>query len=88
MVEESNIYPGILRDGSVKHMVKDSAEENFEGARAMILRQLNRRIGDISPDLQSQIGTLSLYQLEAIGEALLEFSEPADLINWLQSNDG
>jgi hypothetical protein len=87
-VKESNIYPGILQDGAVKHMVQDSAEDNFEAARAMILRQLDRRIGDVSSDLQSQIGTLSLYQLEALAEALLEFSELNDLINWLQSNDG
>jgi predicted transposase YdaD len=56
------------------------------GEARLILRQLTRRIGDISPALQSQIQSLSLDQLEALGEALLDFSEPADLVIWLQEN--
>ena len=55
-------------------------------AQSLILRQLNRRIGDISPELQSQIQSLSLDQLETLGEALLDFTEPTDLINWLQGH--
>ncbi|NJM68339.1 MAG: DUF4351 domain-containing protein [Acaryochloris sp. RU_4_1] len=43
-------------------------------------------MGDVSSDLQSQIQALSLDQLEALGEALLDFSEPADLVGWLQDN--
>ncbi|NJM67731.1 MAG: DUF4351 domain-containing protein [Acaryochloris sp. RU_4_1] len=54
--------------------------------QSLVLRLLTRRIGDVSPDLQSQIQALSLDQLEALGEALLDFSEPADLVSWLQEN--
>ncbi|NJM67017.1 MAG: Rpn family recombination-promoting nuclease/putative transposase [Acaryochloris sp. RU_4_1] len=61
-------------------------EAKLEEAQSLILRLLIRRIGDISPDLQSQIQSLSLDQLEALGEALLDFSEPADLVKWLQEN--
>ncbi len=55
-------------------------------AQALIHRQLMRRIGEVAPDLQAQVQALSLAQLEALGEALLDFSEPADLVNWLQGN--
>lgn len=58
----------------------------LEEAQSLILRQLTRRIGDVSPDLRSQIQSLSLDQLEALGEALLDFTESADLVNWLQKN--
>jgi hypothetical protein len=34
----------------------------------------------------SQIETLSLVQLEVLGEALLDFQSIADLGNWLQEN--
>jgi predicted transposase YdaD len=61
-------------------------EGRQEGEQALILRLLNRRIGDISPNLQTQIQVLSLDQLEALGEALLDFTEPADLVAWLQNN--
>lgn len=58
----------------------------LEEAQSLILRQLTRRIGDVSPDLRSQIQSLSLDQLETLGEALLDFTESADLVNWLQEN--
>jgi len=61
-------------------------EAMLEEGQSLILRQLNRRIGDVSPEMRSQIQALSLDQLEALGEALLDFSEPADLINWLKDN--
>ncbi|NJK29045.1 MAG: DUF4351 domain-containing protein, partial [Acaryochloris sp. SU_5_25] len=61
-------------------------EGRQEGEQSLILRQLTRRIGDISPELQSQVQALSLDQLEALGEALLDFLEPRDLVDWLQRN--
>jgi predicted transposase YdaD len=56
-----------------------------EGERALILRLLTRRIGDVSLDLRSQIQSLSITQLEALGEALLDFSRPDDLVEWLRT---
>ncbi|UJB72723.1 DUF4351 domain-containing protein (plasmid) [Acaryochloris sp. 'Moss Beach'] len=43
-------------------------------------------MGDISSELRSQIQSLTLDQLEALGEALLNFTESSDLVNWLQKN--
>jgi Domain of unknown function (DUF4351) len=54
-------------------------------AQALFLRQLTRRLGELAPELQSQIQALPLSQLEALGEALLDFSEPEDLLHWLQA---
>ena len=51
---------------------------------ALILRQLSRRIGAINPELESRIRSLSVPQLEELAEALLDFSNEADLVNWLQ----
>jgi predicted transposase YdaD len=86
IMDKSNIYQEILQEGEVKLMTKDTAEDNLEGEQAVILRQLDRRIGNVSTDLQSQIRSLSLYQLEALAEALLDFSQPADLLYWLDIN--
>jgi predicted transposase YdaD len=61
-------------------------EAKADGERNLVLRQLPRQIGALSPELVAQIGTLNLPQLEALGEALLDFSRPSDLTNWLQSN--
>lgn len=65
---------------------KDAVEEGkLEGELTLVLRLLSRRIDKISPELESQIKSLSLTEIESLGEALLDFSEPADLANWLQS---
>ena len=57
-----------------------------QGELAIVTRQLTRRIGSIAPDIETIIRNLSLVQLESLGEALLDFSETADLITWLEQN--
>jgi hypothetical protein len=52
---------------------------------SLVFRLLNRRIGTIAPETEAKIRTLSLTQLEELGEALLDFSQPSDLDEWLQS---
>ncbi|MCC5599377.1 DUF2887 domain-containing protein [Nostoc favosum] len=59
-------------------------EAKEEEARSLILRLLNRRVGAVPEQLQRQIQVLSLEQLEALGDALLDFSTLADLEGWLQ----
>ena len=59
-----------------------------EGEVAIILRLLNRRIGTVDLQLQEHIRQLSLTQLEDLAEALLDFSNEADLVAWLQQVSG
>jgi predicted transposase YdaD len=54
-------------------------------ARSLVLRLLAKRIGEVTPERRSQIQALSLTQLEALGEALLDFRKPDDLDEWLRS---
>ncbi|MGA7933495.1 MAG: DUF4351 domain-containing protein [Kovacikia sp.] len=61
-------------------------EGRQEEGQSLILRQLTRCIGEVSPEMRLQVQALSLPQLEALGEALLDFSEPADLEEWLRSH--
>jgi predicted transposase YdaD len=61
-------------------------EGRQEGKRSLVLRLLTRRIGNVTPELRTKVQSLSLTQLEALGEALLDFSQPADLLNWLDTN--
>lgn len=56
-----------------------------EGESKIILRQLERRLGPIAPEVQQQIQGLSSPNLEALGDALLDFSTSSDLLNWLSS---
>jgi hypothetical protein len=40
----------------------------------------------MSPDVMSQVEALPLQHLEALGEALLDFSGMDDLMIWLRSH--
>ncbi|WP_442936134.1 DUF4351 domain-containing protein [Nostoc sp.] len=53
------------------------------GEQRLVLRLLNRRIGEIDTSLIERIKGLSIEQLENLGEALLDFSSVADLETWL-----
>ncbi|MBE9167050.1 Rpn family recombination-promoting nuclease/putative transposase [Pleurocapsales cyanobacterium LEGE 06147] len=56
-----------------------------EEALTLILRQLTRRVGELPQQVREQIETLSLEQLEELGEALLDFTSVADLHSWLET---
>lgn len=57
----------------------------IEGQTALILRQVARRTGEISPEIKTRIQQLSLEQLDDLGEILLDFTSQQDLIAWLES---
>ncbi|MFP4009859.1 MAG: DUF4351 domain-containing protein [Spirulinaceae cyanobacterium] len=71
-MRESVVYQRILQEG-------------IDREKRFILRLLQRRIGTVSEDLQARLVTLSLEQMEALGEALLEFESEADVVRWLDS---
>ncbi len=63
-------------------------EGKEEGQQDLIIRQLNRRFGEIDASLIEQVRELSVEQLEGLGEALLDFSVVADLEAWLNQQTG
>lgn len=63
-------------------------EGRQQGEQDLILRQLNRRIGEINQSLIERIQGLSIEQLENLGEALLDFSNVADLETWFDQQQG
>ncbi len=66
-------------DRGIKEGRAEEAKQALERQRSLIRRLLNRKIGS-SSDL---ITTLSIAQLEDLGEALLDFNSIADLDRWL-----
>ncbi len=57
-------------------------------AAAVALRLLGRRCGALSETTIALIQALPLAQLEALAEALLDFSGTADLEAWLAQHGG
>jgi predicted transposase/invertase (TIGR01784 family) len=56
------------------------------GEATLVLRLLARRCGTLSEAQQAQVKALPQEQLEALGEALLDFTGMADLEVWLESH--
>ncbi len=57
-----------------------------EGEQRLIIRLLNRRVGEIDSLLIQKIQELSVEKLEELGEALLDFTSVTDLETWLEHN--
>jgi predicted transposase YdaD len=58
------------------------------GEATVTLRLLNRRCGPLTGATTTCIQALPLEQLEALAEALLDFSGSADLATWLEEHKG
>lgn len=73
------------RFGFERGMQEGEQKGRQEGELAFALRLITRRFGVIAPDIEAQIRSLSLNQLEELGEVLFDFSQPSDLSDWLRS---
>ncbi len=82
IMRESVTYQDIKAQGKAEGIKEGKAQE----AVSLVLRQLKRRIGNINTEDESKITGLSVEQLEALGEALLDFSSGDDLSSWLANN--
>ncbi|WP_258004551.1 DUF4351 domain-containing protein, partial [Cylindrospermopsis raciborskii] len=54
--------------------------------RRSVIRQLTRRLGELSERRVGQIRQLSVPQLEALAEYLLDFRQISDLEAWLKDS--
>jgi predicted transposase YdaD len=59
-------------------------EGSIRGRRELLLRLFRRRFSSMPATLSKQIGVLSDSQLDALGEALLDFKNIADARTWLR----
>ena len=76
VMRESVIYQDILAEGK--------QEGRQEEALKMVMRPLTRRFGVLDGELQSRLAGLSVEELEDLIEALFDFADVSDLVNWLE----
>jgi hypothetical protein len=58
----------------------------WEDEKALVLRLLTRKFGEIEPEIRSQVNSLTLDRLEVLGESLLDFTQMSDLVSWLDTD--
>jgi predicted transposase YdaD len=77
-IRQTRVYQEALQEGQ--------QEGRQEEGLSLVLRLLSRQVGALTPELEAQIRNLSLAQIEALGEALLDFANSSDLREWLRTN--
>ncbi|HEY9703880.1 MAG TPA: Rpn family recombination-promoting nuclease/putative transposase [Allocoleopsis sp.] len=87
ILQESVTYQRILNDGVTKGVKLGVQEGQKTEAIALISRQLKKRFGAIVETLNPQLNTLSIEQLESLGESLLDFNSFDEAIAWLNHNN-
>lgn len=75
LMRESVIYQDILEQGLQQGLQR--------GEAIALLRIFTRRFGEIPPQLEAKIRSLSIPELEALIDAQIDFSSLDDLVNWL-----
>ena len=89
-MRESVIYQDILQKGEEKG--RKEGEKRGEqrgrelGEQRTIIRLLNRRFGELDSSLVDRITTLNIEKLDNLADALLDFSNINNLVNWLNDN--
>ena len=78
-LKQTRVYQEALEEGRQE----GRGEGRIEGERSLILRLLNRKLGEIPEATSERLRVLPIEQLEALGEALLGFDSLMDLTQWL-----
>ena len=60
-------------------------EGRQQGEVELVLKQLRRSLGTLTASQEKSVSMLKLPQIEALGEALLEFNSNSDLDRWLRT---
>jgi flagellar biosynthesis/type III secretory pathway protein FliH len=75
-----------MREGIQQGLDQGLQQGKHEEALMLVLRLLQRRVGPLDTVYEEQIRRLSLEALEALSEALLDFTQVADVATWLQAH--
>jgi predicted transposase YdaD len=80
-LSETRFYQDVFQKGR-----EQEREQGVQREVDLVLRQLERRCGVLGIDRQELVRSLTITQLESLGDALLDFNGMADLEVWFQSN--
>ena len=65
--------------------LQEGRQEGLQRETDLILRQLKRKIGQLTPEIEAQVKGLEIEELENLGETLLDFEQLEDLTTWLSN---
>ena len=71
------------KEEGIEQGLAKGREEGRQATARLIQRLLGRRLGELPPPIRDRVQSLSRPDLEALGEALLDFQAPHELDRWL-----
>jgi predicted transposase/invertase (TIGR01784 family) len=88
-LQQTRVYQEAKAEGKA-----EGQEIGLQRERVLILKQLNRKLGNLSPQLldspmgtlRERVNSLQLDRLESLGEDLLDFTSIADLEAWFSQD--
>ena len=83
VMRESTMYQSILREGRAEGIEQGLIQGRTVEGRELVLKLLTRKLGSLSLEVTAKVSNLSLEKLEALVEALLDFTNFRDLETWL-----
>jgi hypothetical protein len=81
-----NLTNPFIELGKQRGLEQGLQQGRCQGEADLVLKLLGRRLGTLSSAQEKAIRKLPLHKIEALGEALLDFTSPADLARWLRNN--
>jgi predicted transposase YdaD len=80
-LSETRFYQDVPQKG-----LEQGIGQGLQPEADLILRQLQRRCGVLGVDQQELVRSLTITQLESLGDSLLDFNVMADLEVWFKAN--
>ena len=85
-IQETRIYQEIKEEGWQEGRQEGRQEGKRDEAALLVSRLLEKRFGQLPQDVETSVTGLPLSELEALTEALLDFTSLSDLPTWLAEN--
>ncbi|MGF1602928.1 MAG: Rpn family recombination-promoting nuclease/putative transposase [Thermosynechococcaceae cyanobacterium] len=83
LLEREQVMDLLGGSGKQKQTLEKGAKQE---ALKFVLRLLNRRVEGLNAELEAEVSSLPVDQIEDLGEALLDFSGESDLVKWLKEH--
>ncbi len=90
-LQQTRVYQDALAEGRVEGEARGEVrgearglERGLQQERTLVMRLLNRKLGSITTEMQLRVNGLPIEKIEALGEALLDFTRVEDLLSWLE----